>query len=79
VSFLTVLPLAFVMIAGPQIISAGTMIAFWGTSLLEQAASPSSQGTVKTLIDWLVVVLFLFLKVRTYLRRKTTEEPRWIG
>jgi small neutral amino acid transporter SnatA (MarC family) len=65
VSFLTVLPLAFVMIAGPQIITAillatgrdarrnslaflagaalaitaGTMIAYWVTSLLEQAAS----------------------------------------
>jgi hypothetical protein len=65
-SFLTVLPLAFVMIAGPQIISAtllatgpdarrnslaflagaalaitaGTMVAYWATSLLEQTADP---------------------------------------
>jgi threonine/homoserine/homoserine lactone efflux protein len=105
VSFLTVLPLAFVMIAGPQIISAtllatgrdarrnslaflagaalaitaGTMVAYWVTSLLEQAAGPSRQGTVKTVIDWLVIVLFLFLMVRTYLRRKDTKTPKWMG
>jgi threonine/homoserine/homoserine lactone efflux protein len=105
VSFLTVLPLAFVMIAGPQIITAillatgrdarrnslaflagaalaitaGTMVAYWVTSLLERAASPSGQGTVKTVIDWLVIVLFLLLMVRTYRRRKTAEEPRWMG
>jgi threonine/homoserine/homoserine lactone efflux protein len=105
VSFLTVLPLAFVMIAGPQIISAillatghdarrnslaflagaalaitaGTMLAYWITSQLERAAGPSGQGTVKTVIDWLVVVLFLFLMVRTYLRRKDTRTPKWMG
>jgi hypothetical protein len=103
--FLTVLPLAFVMIAGPQIISAillatgndarrnslaflagaalavtaGTMVAYWVTGLLERAAGPSGQGTVKTVIDWLVVVLFLFLMVRTYLRRKDTRTPKWMG
>ena len=104
-SFLTVLPLAFVMVAGPQLISAillatghdarrnslaflggaalavtaGTMAAYWLTGLLEGAAGPSGQGTVKTVIDWLVIVLFLFLMVRTYLRRKDTRTPRWMG
>jgi hypothetical protein len=38
-----------------------------------RAAGPSGQGTVKTVIDWLVIVLFLFLMVRTFLRRK---DPR---
>jgi threonine/homoserine/homoserine lactone efflux protein len=105
VSFLTVLPLAFVMVAGPQLITAillatgddarrnslaflagaalaitvGTMVAYWVTSLLERAAGPSGQGTVKTVIDWLVIVLFLLLMVRTYRRRKSAEEPRWMG
>jgi threonine/homoserine/homoserine lactone efflux protein len=105
VSFLTVLPLAFVMIAGPQIITAillatghnarrtslaflagaalavtvGTMIAYWITSLLERAAGPSGQGTVKTVIDWLVIALFLFLMARTYRRRKDTKTPKWIS
>jgi threonine/homoserine/homoserine lactone efflux protein len=103
-SVLTVLPLAFVMIAGPQIIAAillatghdarrnslafltgaalavtaGTTAAYWATSLLERAASPGGQGTVKTVIDWLVIVLFLYLMVRTYRRRKTADEPRWM-
>ena len=31
------------------------------------------------MIDWSVIALFLFLMVRTYLRRKTAEEPRWMG
>jgi small neutral amino acid transporter SnatA (MarC family) len=105
VSFLTVLPLAFVMIAGPQLISAillatgrdarrsslaflagaalavtgGTIVAYWLTGLLERAASPSGEGTVKTVIDWLVIALFLYLMVRTYRRRKTAEEPKWMG
>jgi large-conductance mechanosensitive channel len=104
VNFLTVLPLAFVMIAGPQIISAillatghdarrnslaflagaavavtaGTMLAYWVTGLLERAARPSGEGTVKTVIDWLVVALFLFLMVRTYLRMDTTTR-KWMG
>jgi threonine/homoserine/homoserine lactone efflux protein len=30
-------------------------------------------------IDWLVVALFLFLMVRTYLWRKDTRTPRWMG
>jgi threonine/homoserine/homoserine lactone efflux protein len=105
VSFLTVLPLAFVMIAGPQIIAAillatgndarrnslaflagaalavtaGTLVAYWVTGLLERAAGPSGEGTVKTVIDWLIIVLFLFLMVRTYLRRRDTSAPKWMG
>jgi hypothetical protein len=105
VSFLTVLPLAFVMIAGPQIIAAillatgndarrnslaflagaavaitaGTMLAYWVTGLFERAAGPSGQGTAKTVIDWLVIMLFAFLMVRTYLRRKDTRAPKWMG
>ena len=31
------------------------------------------------MIDWLVIVLFLFLMVRTYLRRKDTRTPKWMG
>jgi hypothetical protein len=30
-------------------------------------------------IDWLVIALFPLLMVRTYRRRKTAEEPRWMG
>jgi threonine/homoserine/homoserine lactone efflux protein len=49
------------------------------TGLLERAAGLSGEGMVKTVIDWLVVALFLFLMVRTYLRRKDTGTPRWMG
>ena len=71
-------PLAF--LAGAALaVTAGTMVAYWVTDLLERAASPGGEGTVKTVIDWLVIGLFLFLMVRTYLRRKTAEEPRWMG
>jgi hypothetical protein len=30
-------------------------------------------------IDWLILVLFLFLMVRTYRRRKDTTTPKWMG
>jgi threonine/homoserine/homoserine lactone efflux protein len=105
VSFLSVLPLAIVMVAGPQLISAimlatgraarrnslaflagaalavtvGTMVAYGVFRLVEIAARPTSKGTVGTVIDWLVITLLLFLIVRTYLRRRDTKPPRWMG
>ena len=99
-SFLTVLPLAFVMIAGPRssrppATTRGATPSpsyrgspgrhrrdhgrLLGDSQLERAAGPSGQGTVKTVIDWLILVLFLFLMVRTYRRRKDTTTPKWMG
>jgi hypothetical protein len=60
-------------------ITAGTMVAYWVTGQLGRAAGPSGQGTVKTVIDWLVVALFLFLMVRTFPRRKDTKRPKWMG
>jgi hypothetical protein len=55
------------------------MVAYWVTGQLGRAAGPSGQGTVKTVIDWLVVALLLFLIVRTFLRRKDTKRPKWMG
>jgi threonine/homoserine/homoserine lactone efflux protein len=105
VSFLSVLPLAVVMVAGPQLISAvmlatgqdarrnslaflagaalavavGTLVAYGLFRAVEIAARPTSTGTVGTVIDWLVVALLLLLMVRTYLRRKDTRTPKWMG
>jgi threonine/homoserine/homoserine lactone efflux protein len=105
VSFLSVLPLAVVMVAGPQLISAvmlatgqdarrnslaflagaalavtvGTLVAYGLFRLVEIAARPTSKGTIGTVIDWLVVALLLLLMVRTYLRRKDTSTPKWMG
>ncbi len=104
-SFLSVLPLAIVMVAGPQLISAimlatgraarrnslaflagaavavtaGTMVAYGVFRLVEIAARPTSKGTVGMVIDWLVIALLLFLIVRTYLRRRDTKPPKWMG
>ena len=104
-SFVTVLPLAIVMIAGPQLISAivlatgrdarrnslaflagaalavtsGTMAAYGLFRLVEVAARPASKGTVGTVIDWLLIAVLVLLIARTYLRRKSTRSPRWMG
>jgi hypothetical protein len=59
-------------------ITAGTMVAYWVTGQLGRAAGPSGQGTVKTVIYWLVVALFLFLMVRIFPRRKDTKRPKWM-
>jgi hypothetical protein len=40
---------------------------------------PTSKGTVGTVIDWLVIALLALLMVRTYLRRKETRTPKWMG
>jgi hypothetical protein len=60
-------------------ITAGAMVAYWVTGQLGRAAEPSGQGTVQTVIDWLVVALFSFLMVRAFLRRKDTKRPKWMG
>jgi threonine/homoserine/homoserine lactone efflux protein len=105
VNLLAVLPLAVVMVAGPQIISAilvatsqdarrnslafvagvalaitvGTMTAYWLTSLVKPSARSESQGTVGTVIDWLVIVLLVVMLVRVFVRRKNTAPPKWMG
>lgn len=102
--FLTVLPLAFVMNAGPQIVSAiflatsqdarrnsvafllgvatattaGTLVAL----LVIQAFGsdePAAQSSTNDPIDYVIIALLLFLVVRVYLRRNTTEPPAWMG
>ena len=101
--FAKVLPLAFVMIAGPQIISAF----FFATSdkwkqlsgayvlgaavsislvvgvayLIAKGASSSSEesGSGLRTIDYVVLVLLLFAMVHTYLARRTSEPPKWMG
>jgi hypothetical protein len=49
------------------------------TTLLERTAGPNGEGTVKTVIDWLVIALFLFLMFRTYRGRKDTKTPKWMS
>jgi hypothetical protein len=100
-----VLPLAFVMIAGPQIISSfflatssepvknsTSYLAGAGLSittvvtvafLIAEGASGSrggdSGGTAETVIDWIILALVLFLIAHTFLARKTSRPPSWMG
>jgi threonine/homoserine/homoserine lactone efflux protein len=105
VNLLAVLPLAIVMVAGPQILTAillatsedarrnslafvagvalaitvGTMVAYWLTSLIKTSAGSERQGTVGTVIDWLIIALLVVMLVRVFVRRKNTEPPKWMG
>jgi hypothetical protein len=103
VSFAEILPLAFVMIAGPQIITsfffatsenwaknsaayvAGAAVSITGFVSIAylvaagiKSGSSNDHTTNKTL-DWIVLVLLLFLIVHVYLTRNTAEPPKWMG
>lgn len=101
-NLLAALPMAVVMVAGPQIISAvllatsdqarrnsvafllgvalatttGVTVAYLAAN---NVAEPSGESSGNTVIDYLVIVLLLFLLVRVYLKRKETEPPKWMG
>jgi Sap, sulfolipid-1-addressing protein len=101
--FLKVLPLAFVMIAGPQIITAflfatspgwkrissayvvgaGTSIALVIAAgyLLTKGAGEGGEagGSGLTTVDYVVLALLLFAMVRTFLKRRESEPPKWMG
>jgi cytochrome b561 len=89
-SFAQILPLAFVMIAGPQIVSAfflatseawgrNSLAYVTGAALSITAASSSSPGTVDRIIDWVILALILFLIVRVWLTRHTSKPPKWMS
>jgi Sap, sulfolipid-1-addressing protein len=105
VTFAEILPLAFVMIAGPQIITsfflatsdnwAKTSFAYVAGAALsitafvtiayfvgrgaKSAAGSEHSGTVDTVIESIVLALVVVLIVRTYLTRKTSKPPKWMG
>ena len=103
--FWTVLPLAIVMIAGPQVISAvflatterwsrnslaflvGAAIVITATvsvayvvvNAAKGGDDSSGSGVGGTTFDAVVLALLLFLAVRTYLGRKESTPPKWMG
>jgi len=105
VSFAEILPLAFVMIAGPQIVSsfflatsegwaktsfayvAGAAVAvtsvvsvaYFVAKGAKSAAGSEHSTTVERVLDSIVLVLMLFLIVRVYLTRHTSQPPKWMS
>jgi hypothetical protein len=105
VSFLQILPLAFVMIAGPQIVSsfflatsegwAKNSLAYVGGAAIsittfvtaaylvargaKSAAGKEHSGTADTVIESVILALLLILAGRTFLTRKTSKPPKWMG
>ena len=40
---------------------------------------PSNSGSLGNIIQYLLVGLLVFLSIRSYLGRETSEPPRWLG
>jgi threonine/homoserine/homoserine lactone efflux protein len=99
VTLAKIIPLAFVMIAGPQILSAiflATSVKWAGNSaalvggaavsitatvtlafLLSDGAS--KQGASSNAIDIIIMVLLIAAGLHTFLTRKTSKPPKWMG
>ena len=93
------LPLSFVMIAGPQILSAiflattenwrknsaafltGAGVAILAVSSIGFALSvgASDQGASNTTLDIIILVLLLGAALHTFLTRKQSKPPKWMG
>ena len=101
-ALLAVLPLAIVMSAGPQIVTAvflatsrdarrnslaflasvaaATTIGVTAFYLIGNAVSGDRSGdSGRNWFDYLILALLVFLAVRVFMQRKTTEPPKWMG
>jgi len=101
-TLLAVLPVAIVMSAGPQIVTAVflatsrdarrnslaflasvaaattigvTIFYLLGNTVSGDAKEDSGQNW----LDYVIVALLVFLAVRIFMRRKSTEPPKWMG
>ena len=94
-----VIPLAFVMIAGPQILSAiflatsenwkGNSAAFVGGAAISVtilvtvgfflSTGASDNGASSNTLDIIVMVLLIAAGAHTFLTRKTSKPPKWMG
>jgi threonine/homoserine/homoserine lactone efflux protein len=60
----------------------GVLVALALASVLGESVSlgsPSSNGSLGHIIQYLMVGLLIFLAVKSYLGRETAEPPRWLG
>jgi hypothetical protein len=93
------LPLSFVMIAGPQILSAiflatteswqknsaafiagaGLAITTFTTIGFVLSTGARDEGASNTTLDVIILVLLLAAALHTFLARKQSEPPKWMG
>jgi hypothetical protein len=63
-------------------VTAGVTITYTLASVLGNSVSlgdPSNSTSLGNIIQYLLVGLLVFLSIRSYLRRETSEPPRWLG
>src|ERR671917_231635 len=77
------LKLSAYFLAGVVIaVTAGVTITYTLATTLGNSISlgdPSNSGSPGNMIQYLLVGLLVFLSIRSYVRRETSEPPRWLG
>jgi Sap, sulfolipid-1-addressing protein len=77
------LKLSAYFLAGVVIaVTAGVTITYTLATVLGNSISlgdPSSSGSLGNIIQYLLVGLLVFLSIRSYVNRETSEPPRWLG
>jgi len=77
------LKLSAAFLAGVAIaVTVGVTLTFTLATLLGNSVSlggPSDSGSLGNIIQYLLVGLLVFLSIKSYVRRETTEPPRWLG
>jgi hypothetical protein len=77
------LKLSAYFLAGVVIaVTAGVTVTYTLATTLGNSISlgdPSNSGSLGNIIQYLLVGLLVFLSIRSYLRRETSEPPRWLG
>ena len=77
------LKLSAYFLAGVVIaVTAGVTVTYTLASVLGNSISlgdPSNSGSIGNIIQYVLVGLLVFLSIRSYVRRETSEPPRWLG
>jgi hypothetical protein len=77
------LKLSAAFLAGVAIaVTAGVTITYTLATLLGTSVSlgdPSNKGSLGQIIQYLLVGLLVFLSIKSYVGRETSEPPRWLG
>src|SRR5215207_7545106 len=77
------LKLSAYFLAGVVIaVTAGVTITYTLASVLGGSVSlgdPSDSGSLGNIIQYLFVGLLVVLSIKSYMRRETSEPPRWLG